>query len=120
VCAAWSIGSQTVHDGIDLDVMRGEVLREGIGASKLRLVGLPVEAAAKSPVQLFGGMRKARGGRARPHPRSGVAVHRRTPDLDPLATDAFDRLIKDLQSALGLTVLLVTHDLETVFAIASR
>ena len=42
------------------------------------------------------------------------------PGLDPIAAAAFDQLIKDLQASLGLTVFLVTHDLDSLFAICDR
>jgi phospholipid/cholesterol/gamma-HCH transport system ATP-binding protein len=96
-------------------------LMGGIIASKLGLVGLPADAAPKHPAQLSGGMRKrAALARALILDPELLFLDEPTSGLDPLAADAFDRLIKDLQSALGLTVFLVTHDLETVFAICDR
>ena len=96
-------------------------LMDGIIASKLGLVGLPADAATKYPAQLSGGMRKrAALARALILDPELLFLDEPTSGLDPLAADAFDRLIKDLQTSLGLTVFLVTHDLETVFAICDR
>jgi phospholipid/cholesterol/gamma-HCH transport system ATP-binding protein len=96
-------------------------LMDGIIASKLGLVGLPADAALKYPAQLSGGMRKrAALARALILDPELLFLDEPTSGLDPLAADAFDHLIKDLQTSLGLTVFLVTHDLETVFAICDR
>ena len=96
-------------------------LMDGIIASKLGLVGLPADAAMKYPAQLSGGMRKrAALARALILDPELLFLDEPTSGLDPLAADAFDHLIKDLQTSLGLTVFLVTHDLETVFAICDR
>jgi phospholipid/cholesterol/gamma-HCH transport system ATP-binding protein len=96
-------------------------LMDGIVASKLGLVGLPPDAALKFPAQLSGGMRKrAALARALILDPELLFLDEPTSGLDPLAADAFDRLIRDLRTSLGLTVFLVTHDLETVFAICDR
>lgn len=96
-------------------------LMEGIVATKLGLVGLPPDAALKYPAQLSGGMRKrAALARALILDPELLFLDEPTSGLDPLAADAFDRLIKDLQISLGLTVFLVTHDLETVFTVCDR
>ena len=96
-------------------------LMDGIIASKLGLVGLPADAAEKYPAQLSGGMRKrAALARALVLDPELLFLDEPTSGLDPLAADAFDRLIKDLQDSLGLTVFLVTHDLETVFSVCDR
>ncbi len=96
-------------------------LADGIIASKLGLVGLPADAGAKYPAQLSGGMRKrAALARALMLDPELLFLDEPTSGLDPLAADAFDQLIKDLQTGLGLTVFLVTHDLETVFAVCDR
>src|SRR5216683_2777731 len=155
-------GTQTVHDGLDLDVRRGEVigivggsgsgksvllrtviglkrpdsgsidvlgydvplrehlrmpepLMDEIAACKIAIVGLPEATADKFPSQLSGGMRK-RAGLAR-----SLALD---PEIlfldDPIAAADFDQLIRDLKASLGLTVFLVTHDLDTLFAICDR
>jgi len=117
--------SLTVAENLEVPLREGlgvpQQLMEGIVASKLGLVGLPADAALKYPAQLSGGMRKrAALARALILDPELLFLDEPTSGLDPLAADAFDRLIKDLQTSLGLTVFLVTHDLETVFAICDR
>jgi phospholipid/cholesterol/gamma-HCH transport system ATP-binding protein len=98
-----------------------EELSREIAISKICLVGLPADAAEKYPAQLSGGMRKrAALARALALDPELLLLDEPTSGLDPLAADAFDRLIKDLQTALGLTVFLVTHDLDSVFTICDR
>jgi phospholipid/cholesterol/gamma-HCH transport system ATP-binding protein len=96
-------------------------LMDGIIAMKLGLVGLSADTAAKYPTQLSGGMRKrAALARALILDPELLFLDEPTSGLDPLAADAFDHLIKDLQTSLNLTVFLVTHDLQTVFAVCDR
>jgi phospholipid/cholesterol/gamma-HCH transport system ATP-binding protein len=98
-----------------------EELMDEIAALKVGLVGLPEDAAEKFPAQLSGGMRKRAGlARALALDPEILFLDEPTSGLDPMAADAFDRLIKDLQSSLGLTVFLVTHDLDTLLAICDR
>jgi phospholipid/cholesterol/gamma-HCH transport system ATP-binding protein len=98
-----------------------QALIDGIVASKLGLVGLPPDTAEKYPEQLSGGMRKrAALARALMLDPELLFLDEPTSGLDPMAADDFDRLIKDLQTGLGLTVFLVTHDLETVFTVCDR
>ena len=78
----------------------GELIRV-----KIELAGLPPEAGAKYPSELSGGMRK----------RAALARA-----LAPISAAAFDGLIRDLQRALGLTVVIVTHDLDTLVTITDR
>jgi phospholipid/cholesterol/gamma-HCH transport system ATP-binding protein len=98
-----------------------EKLSYEIALSKIGLVGLPPDAAGKYPAQLSGGMRKrAALARALALDPELLFLDEPTSGLDPIAADEFDRLIKDLQTALRLTVFLVTHDLDTVFTICDR
>jgi phospholipid/cholesterol/gamma-HCH transport system ATP-binding protein len=98
-----------------------EELMDEIVAVKLALVGLSEDAGEKFPAQLSGGMRKrAALARALALDPEILFLDEPTSGLDPMAADAFDRLIKDLQSSLGLTVFLVTHDLDTLFTICDR
>jgi len=92
-----------------------------IVASKLGLVGLPADTSTKFPAQLSGGMlRRAALARALVLDPELLFLDEPTSGLDPQAAHAFDRLIKDLRTSLGLTVFLVTHDLETMFAVCNR
>ncbi len=96
-------------------------LVEEIAALKLALVGLPPDAAAKYPAELSGGMRK-RAGLARAlalEPRL-LFLDEPTAGLDPIAAAGFDALLRDLRQSLGLTVFMVTHDLDTLAATADR
>jgi phospholipid/cholesterol/gamma-HCH transport system ATP-binding protein len=96
-------------------------LMDGIVASKLGLVGLSADTAEKYPAQLSGGMRKRVAlARALVLDPELLFLDEPTSGLDPLAADAFDQLIKDLHTGLGLTVFMVTHDLETVFTVCDR
>lgn len=88
---------------------------------KLQLTGLPANAAAKYPEQLSGGMRKRAGlARALALDPEVIFLDEPTSGLDPNGADAFDALIKTLHQALNLTVILVTHDLDTIFAVCDR
>jgi len=88
---------------------------------KVKLAGLPADAINKLPSQLSGGMRKRAGlARALALDPPLLFLDEPTAGLDPIGAAAFDRLIKTLQEALGLTVFLITHDLDTLYAICDR
>ena len=98
-----------------------EPLMDEIAACKIGMVGLPETAADKYPAQLSGGMRKRAGlARALALDPEILFLDEPTAGLDPIAAADFDRLILDLKTSLGLTVFLVTHDLDTLFAICDR
>jgi phospholipid/cholesterol/gamma-HCH transport system ATP-binding protein len=88
---------------------------------KLRLAGLELEAAPKRPADLSGGMRKrAALARALSLDPDLVFLDEPTAGLDPIGAQKFDELVQSLSRALGLTVFLVTHDLDTLVAICDR
>ena len=88
---------------------------------KIRLSGLPDNAADKFPSQLSGGMRKrAALARALALDPALLFLDEPTAGLDPISAAAFDQLILSLQRALGLTVFLITHDLDTLYTICNR
>jgi phospholipid/cholesterol/gamma-HCH transport system ATP-binding protein len=88
---------------------------------KIDMAGLPPEAGAKYPSELSGGMRKrAALARALALDPEILFLDEPTAGLDPISAAAFDGLIRDLQRALGLTVIVVTHDLDTLVAITDR
>ncbi|MGK2742276.1 ABC transporter ATP-binding protein [Tepidicaulis sp. LMO-SS28] len=96
-------------------------LMDELAVLKVRLAGLPVEAAAKYPSELSGGMRKRAGlARALALDPDLLFLDEPTAGLDPIGAAAFDTLVRELQQALGLTVFLVTHDLDTLYATCDR
>ena len=98
-----------------------ESLRHEIALLKVKLTGLPADAIDKLPSQLSGGMRKRAGlARAIALDPPLLFLDEPTAGLDPIGAAAFDHLIRTLQQALGLTVFLITHDLDTLYAICDR
>ena len=88
---------------------------------RLALAGLPPDAGAKLPSQLSGGMRKrAAIARALALEPEVLFLDEPTSGLDPITARAFDALLAFLNRDLGITVLVVTHDLDTLFGIARR
>ena len=88
---------------------------------KLRLVGLKDEAAAKYPAQLSGGMvKRAALARALALDPRLLMLDEPTAGLDPISAAAFDELLMDLRKQLGLTVIMITHDLDTIFRTCDR
>jgi len=96
-------------------------LMKEIAALKISMVGLPPEAGAKLPSELSGGMRKRAGlARALAMEPELVFLDEPTAGLDPIGAANFDELIRQLQKSLGLTVVMVTHDLDSLYAICDR
>ena len=94
---------------------------EELADLKIALVGLRPDAGALKPSELSGGMRKrAALARALALDPALLFLDEPTAGLDPIGAAAFDELIKTLQRALGLTVFLITHDLDTLYAICDR
>ncbi len=88
---------------------------------KIRLAGLELEAAPKKPSDLSGGMRKrAALARALALDPELLFLDEPTAGLDPIGAAKFDELVKSLSTSLGLTVFLVTHDLDTLVSICDR
>jgi phospholipid/cholesterol/gamma-HCH transport system ATP-binding protein len=98
-----------------------EAALDDIAALKISLAGLPADSCAKKPSELSGGMRKRAGlARALALDPELLFLDEPTAGLDPIGAANFDRLLRDLQRSLGLTVLMVTHDLDTLGAICDR
>lgn len=98
-----------------------QALMDEIAAMKIAMVGLPPDAGAKYPAELSGGMRKRAGlARALALDPDIVFLDEPTAGLDPIGAAAFDALIKELRQALGLTVFMVTHDLDSLHAVCDR
>jgi len=113
--------AQNIEVPLKEDLHLPERLMAEIAACKIGIVGLPPDAADKYPAQLSGGMRKRAGlARALALDPDILFLDEPTAGLDPIGAADFDQLIKDLRSSLGLTVFLVTHDLDSLFAICDR
>ena len=96
-------------------------LRTELAMLKLRLVGLSPDAAEKLPSELSGGMvKRAALARALALDPGLLFLDEPTSGLDPISAGAFDELIATLQATLGLTVFMVTHDLDSLYAICDR
>ncbi len=96
-------------------------LRRDLTAIKIGLVGLPQEAADKRPSELSGGMKKRVGlARALALDPEILFLDEPTAGLDPIGANAFDELILSLRRSLGLTVVMITHDLDSLITICDR
>jgi phospholipid/cholesterol/gamma-HCH transport system ATP-binding protein len=96
-------------------------LRDELAMLKIALVGLPPDAAAKYPSELSGGMvKRAALARALALDPDILFLDEPTSGLDPIGAGEFDDLIATLQKTLDLTVFMVTHDLDSLYAICDR
>ena len=96
-------------------------LLDEIASYKIAMSGLPEEAGPKYPSELSGGMRKRAGlARALALDPELLFLDEPTAGLDPIGAAGFDELIQSLQQRLDLTVFLITHDLDTLYAICDR
>jgi phospholipid/cholesterol/gamma-HCH transport system ATP-binding protein len=88
---------------------------------KISMTGLPPNAGSLYPAELSGGMRKRAGlARAIVMDPELLFLDEPTAGLDPISAEAFDRLIRNLSDNLGLTVFMITHDLDSLYAICDR
>ncbi|GGD01520.1 ABC transporter ATP-binding protein [Aquisalinus flavus] len=96
-------------------------LQQEIASMKITLSGLPLDAATKYPSELSGGMRKRAGlARALAMDPDIVFLDEPTAGLDPIGAAKFDDLIISLKESLGLTVFMVTHDLDSLHRACDR
>jgi phospholipid/cholesterol/gamma-HCH transport system ATP-binding protein len=117
--------SLTVAGNISLPVFEAMQLPQQAVTSlvelRLRMVGLPLDSAAKFPAQLSGGMiKRVALARALALDPKLLFLDEPTAGLDPIAAAAFDELLLYLRQALGLTVVMVTHDLDTLMRTCDR
>jgi len=95
--------------------------QEQIAAVKIELAGLPADSAVKFPAQLSGGMvKRAALARALALDPRILFLDEPTSDLDPLTASGIDELIVRLNQGLGITVVIVTHDLTTLLTVCDR
>jgi len=115
----------TVAENVELPIrehlrMPRHLCRE-LAELKIHLAGLPLQAAERFPAELSGGMvNRAALARALALEPEVLFLDEPTAGLDPIAAAAFDDLIRYLQEALGLTVVIVTHDTYTLVTICHR
>ena len=96
-------------------------LMDELALLKLELVGLESDAAAKFPSELSGGMiKRAALARALSIDPDIVFLDEPTSGLDPIAAAEFDELVAKLRETMGLTVYMVTHDLDSLFSVCDR
>jgi len=117
--------SQTVAENIQVPLREytsmSQELMDEIAAMKIALVGLPPDTAQKLPSELSGGMKKRAGlARALALDPELLFLDEPTSGLDPISANQFDELIAELQQSLGLTVFMVTHDLDSLAAVTDR
>jgi phospholipid/cholesterol/gamma-HCH transport system ATP-binding protein len=116
----------TVTENVQLPIREyygriNQQLMDEIAAYKIAMVGLPEDAGAKYPAELSGGMKKRAGiARALALDPDLLFLDEPTAGLDPIGAAAFDQLIAQLRDALCLSVFLITHDLDTLYAICDR
>lgn len=119
------ISGLTVQENVELPIaLHSDIpvdMRREIACLKIFMVGLTLEAASKYPNELSGGMRKrAALARALALDPKILFLDEPTAGLDPIAATEFDKLISYLQHNLDLTVVMVTHDVDSLFSICDR
>ncbi|MGV8934933.1 MAG: ABC transporter ATP-binding protein [Gallionellaceae bacterium] len=117
--------SLTVSENVGLPLREhttlGDQFIDELAALKIFMAGLPSSAGCKFPSELSGGMRKrAALARAMALDPELLFLDEPTAGLDPLSAKEFDDLVLNLQKSLGLTIMMVTHDLDLLWRVADR
>ena len=117
--------SLTVAENIQVPLREhtfmSQAMMNEVASMKLSLVGLPEDTDRKYPSELSGGMRKRAGlARALALDPELVFLDEPTSGLDPISSAHFDELVNDLQRTLGLTVFMITHDLDSLKVTTDR
>ncbi|MCG8316189.1 MAG: ATP-binding cassette domain-containing protein [Pseudomonadales bacterium] len=117
--------SLTVLENIQLPIKEHYALpaklRRELATLKLKMVGLPEAAGEKFPSQLSGGMvKRVALARALALDPQVVFLDEPTSGLDPISAAEFDQLLRTLQRDIGLTVVMITHDLDSIFMACDR
>ncbi len=117
--------SLTIAENIEVQLKEftniSKMMRDNLVRSKLELVGLDPEVASLYPSELSGGMvKRAALARALAMEPKLLFLDEPTSGLDPIGARNFDALIVKLRDLLGITVVMITHDLESIFSIVDR
>jgi phospholipid/cholesterol/gamma-HCH transport system ATP-binding protein len=117
--------SMTIAENIEVQLKEytnlSQEMRKALVASKIALVGLEPHVGAMYPSELSGGMvKRAALARALAMEPKLLFLDEPTSGLDPVGARNFDRLIVMLRDMLGITVVMITHDLDTMFSIVDR
>ena len=119
------LSALTVQENIELPIAihsdMPAATRSELALLKIRMTGLPVSAAEKYPSELSGGMiKRAALARALALEPRILFLDEPTAGLDPIAATEFDNLVSYLQSSLDLTIVMITHDVDTLFSVCDR
>ena len=119
------ISALTVRQNVELPLaLHSEMpaaTRRELARLKIRMTGLPLDALDRYPSELSGGMIKRAGlARALALEPDILFLDEPTAGLDPIGATRFDRLVEYLQSSLSLTIVMVTHDMDSLFGICDR
>ncbi len=119
------LSALTVQENVELPIAIHSDMpadtRSELARLKIRMTGLPISAAAKYPAELSGGMiKRAALARALALEPKILFLDEPTSGLDPIASTEFDNLVTYLRSSLDLTIVMITHDLDTLFGVCDR